>query len=376
MQRYAVLIKKYRGIQKEMKKSKLFGLGTIAMAGALLLGACGGGNSKTDDSGAAAKKTEAPAALITDTGGVDDRSFNQSAWEGLQEWGKKEGLKRGNDGFQYFQSSNESDYVPNIDQALTAGFKTIFGIGYKLQPAIAEQAKDNPDTNLVIVDDAAEGDNIVSATFKDNEAAYLAGIAAAHMTETDKVGFVGGVKGEVIDRFDAGFKAGIDAAAKDMDKDITVLNQYAGDFSAPDKGRSIAQGMYSQGADIIYHASGATGNGVFQEAKSRNESNDDKVWVIGVDRDQEDEGNYKKDGKTENFTLTSTLKGVGTVVEDLAQKSADGKFPGGDHLEYGLKEDGVGLTDGQLSDEAKEAIESAKQDIIDGKIEVPETPEK
>lgn len=356
-----------------MKKSKWFGLGAIAMASVLLLGACGG-NSKSDSKDS--KKADAPAALITDTGGVDDRSFNQSAWEGLQEWGKKQGLKRGNDGFQYFQSSNESDYVPNIDQALTAGFKTIFGIGYKLQPAIAEQAKDNPDNNFVIIDDVAKGKNVVSATFKDHEAAYLAGIAAAYTTKINKVGFIGGVKGEVIDRFDAGFKAGVDAGAKELNKKITVLNQYAGDFSAPDKGRSIAQGMYSQGADIIYHASGATGNGVFQEAKSRNESGDDKVWVIGVDRDQQDEGNYKKDGKTENFTLTSTLKGVGTAVEDLAQKAADGKFPGGKHLLYGLKEDGVGLTDGQLDDKAKKAVESAKQEIIDGKVEVPETPSK
>ena len=138
------------------------------------------------------------------------------------------------------------------------------------------------------------------------------------------------------------------------------MNQYAGDFSAPDKGRSIAQGMYAQNADIIFHASGGTGNGVFQEAKSLNESGDKKVWVIGVDRDQSDEGEYTLNGEKKNFTLTSTLKGVGTVVEDLAQKSADGDFPGGEHTVYGLKEDGVGITKGQLSEKAEKAeVETA-----------------
>ena len=364
-----------------MKKAKLFGFSTVALASVLLLGACGGkgggtdstGSSATDD-GAATGSVEKTAALITDTGGIDDRSFNQSAWEGLQAWGEENNVEKGSDGFNYFQSSNESDYIPNIDQALNAGFGTIFGIGYKLQPAIAQQAASNPDTNFVIIDDAADGDNIVSATFKDHEAAYLAGIAASYSTETNKVGFIGGVEGEVIGRFEAGFLAGVEAGAKELDKEVEVLNQYAGDFSAPDKGRSIAQGMYSQGADIIYHASGGTGNGVFQEAKARNESGDEKVWVIGVDRDQADEGKYNKDGQEENFTLTSTLKGVGTVVQDLAQKSADGEFPGGDHVDYGLKEGSVDLTDGQLSEDAKEAVKQVKQDIIDGKIDVPEKP--
>ncbi|HAP6966185.1 TPA: BMP family ABC transporter substrate-binding protein, partial [Enterococcus faecium] len=194
-----------------MKKAKLFGLGAVALAAGLFLGACGN-NGSTDSSGGKSSSDTTTAALITDTGGVDDRSFNQSAWEGLEKWGKDQGLSRGNDGFQYFQSSNESDYIPNIDQALNAGFKTIFGIGYKLKPAIQEQATNNTGTNFVIIDDVIDGlDNVVSATFKDNEASYLAGVAAAYTTETNVVGFIGGVKGEVIDRFDAGFKAGVDA---------------------------------------------------------------------------------------------------------------------------------------------------------------------
>lgn len=362
-----------------MKKSRIFTLGVLTAAVALTLGACSG-KKDASSSSSSGKTTKHTVALITDTGGVDDRSFNQSAWEGLQNWGKAHGLSRGNSGFQYFQSGNESDYVPNINQAINAKFKTIFGIGYKLSSAIKESAKKNPKLNFVLVDEQIKGlDNVVSATFKDNEASYLAGIAAAYTTKTNTVGFIGGAKGTVIDRFDAGYKAGVDAAAKDLGKDIKVINQYAGDFSAPDKGKSIAHAMYNQNADIIFHAAGATGNGLFQEAKALNQQKtaDDKVWVIGVDRDQSDEGNYKdKNGKKANFTLTSTLKGVDKVTEDLSNKAMKGKFPGGDHLVYGLKQKSVGLADGPLSDEAKKAIDQAKQDIIDGKIKVPETPAK
>ncbi|KAF1304357.1 BMP family ABC transporter substrate-binding protein [Enterococcus saccharolyticus] len=354
-----------------MKRTKLFGLGVMTMLSALVLGACGNGGTDSSDK-EVSEKPAATIALITNAGGVDDRSFNQSAWEGFQAWGKENGFSEGNDGYKYFQSANESDYVPNIDQALSAGFNTIFGIGYRLAPAIQEQAELNPDKNFVMVDEVIDLPNVASVTFKDHEASYLAGVAAAYTTKTNKVGFIGGIKGEVIGRFEAGFNAGVQDAAKTLGKDITVENQYAGSFDLPDRGRSIAQGIYGQGADVIFHASGGTGSGIFQEAKARNESDSEKVWVIGVDSDQESEGEYQKDGKADNFTLTSTLKGVGTVAQDLAQKALDGEFPGGEHQVYGLKEDGVDLTAGHLSDEAKAAVEEAREKIISGEIEVPE----
>ena len=204
-----------------MKKAKLFGFSAVALASALFLGACGNGGGKE----ASGEKPAATIALITDTGGVDDRSFNQSAWEGFKAWGEANGLEEGSNGYQYFQSANESDYVPNIDQALAAGFNTIFGVGYKLKPAIEEQATANPETNFIIVDDIIDLPNVASATFKDQESSYLAGVAAAYTTETDNIGFIGGVEGGVIDRFEAGFNAGIKAAAKGLKKEIKVENQ-------------------------------------------------------------------------------------------------------------------------------------------------------
>lgn len=351
---------------------KIRKMGLLFAASTLFLAACGKEVKATPETANSEKNAEvSTVAFITDTNGVDDRSFNQSAWEGMVEWGKENDLKQGNAGYQYFQSSNESDYIPNIDQALNVGFQTIFGIGYKLVSAIQDQASANPNINFVMVDEVIEGlDNVVSATFKSNEAAYLAGLSAAYTTTTDKVGFLGGVQVGVIEEFDAGFRQGVADGAKKLNKEIEVTSQYAGAFDAPDKGRTIAQAMYARGIDIIYAAAGATGNGMFQEAKSLNESQEKKVWVIGVDRDQREEGNYKKDGKTENFTLTSTLKEVGQTVKDLATKASTGEFPGGEHIVYGLEENGVGVTKGQLSEEAQEAVETARQEIIDGIIVV------
>lgn len=369
-----------------MKKSTKFGAGLLTAGLILTLTACGGADKADKTIGGENVSDAKPdsevhtAAIITDVGGVDDKSFNQSAWEGLKSWGEENKLEKGVKGYDYFQSTDASQYTTNIDQAVSSNFETIFGIGYLLTDAIAAAADQNPETQFGLVDAVIEGkDNVVSLTFKDNEAAYLAGIAAAHSTKTDKVGFVGGEEGVVIDRFQAGFEKGVEDGAKELGKDIKVDVKYAASFGDPAKGKALAANMYQSGVDIIYHASGGTGTGVFQEAKDLNEkaSDDKKVWVIGVDRDQEEDGNYKnKDGKEDNFTLTSTVKGVGTAVKDVTEKAQKGEFPGGDTLVYGLKEGGVELTEGHLDHKAIEAVKKARKDVIDGKVEVPETPEK
>ena len=367
-----------------MKKAKILGFGVVALASVMLLTACGGKKSTTSSSDSSSSKSgNHSVALVTDIGGVDDRSFNQSAWEGLQEWGKKHDIKRGTGGYDYIQSDDASQYTTNVSAAVQNGFKTIFGIGYLLQPAVQEAAKQNPNVQFAIIDSTIDAKNVVSATFKDNEAAYLAGIAAAETTKTNKVGFIGGEEGVVIDRFQAGFEKGVADTAKKLGKTVTVDSQYAASFGDPAKGKALAASMYQNGADIIFHASGGTGAGVFQEAKAVNSQLNEadldskKVWVIGVDSDQQDQGKYTtKDGKDDNFTLASTLKGVGAAVEDISTRALNDKFPGGEHLVYGLKDGGVDITEGFLSDDAKTAIKDAKQQIIDGKIEVPEKPAK
>lgn len=344
---------------------KIVGIGLASVA-VLTLAACGNRGGSKSGSGDAGLKV----AMVTDTGGVDDKSFNQSAWEGLQAWGKKNDLKKGQ-GFDYFQSTSESDYANNLDTAVSSGYKLVFGIGFALHDAVDKAAQDNKDTNFVIIDDVIKGkSNVASATFADNEAAYLAGIAAAKTTKTKKVGFVGGMQSEVITRFEKGFEAGV----KSVDNSIEIKVDYAGSFGDAAKGKTIAAAQYASGADIVYQVAGGTGVGVFSEAKSLNEGKQeaDKVWVIGVDRDQKDEGNYtSKDGKKSNFVLASTLKEVGKTVELLSTQAKDNKFPGGKVTVYGLKDGGVDIATTNVDKDTVKQIETAKEKIKSGDIKVP-----
>lgn len=346
-----------------MKTGKILKIGILFIS-VLALSACN--NSKEKEQ----VKSEYSATVIADIGGVDDKSFNQSAWEGLQEWGKENNKKKGVGGYSYYQSNSDSDYLPNLNTAINDGFQTIFGLGFKIKPAIEEIASSNKDTEFVIIDDIIEGhENVASVIFKDNEAAYLAGVAAAKTTKTNKLGFIGGQEGDVVGRFEAGFVAGVTATNPNIDINI----QYAGSFGDSAKGKAIASAMYKNNIDIIFHAAGDTGNGVFSEAKDiMNNKSKEKVWVIGVDRDQNDEGKYN-DG---NVTLTSTVKDVGIVVNDIATKSENGNFPSGELLIYGLKDSGVSLTEGQLTTDVKKAVQEAENNIKEDKINVPDKPKK
>jgi basic membrane protein A len=358
----------------KMKKSRLLGLGVAALA-MITLAACGNSSQK---SGSTGDKPKTTVALVTDTGGVDDKSFNQSAWEGLEAWGKKNGYSKGANGYDYFQSGSESDYANNLNQAAQGKFGLVFGIGFSLNQSIKEAAQNNPKINYVIIDDVISGmKNVASATFADQEGAYLAGVAAATQSKSGKIGFVGGVPGDVIGRFEAGYVAG----AKSVNKDIKVTVNYANSFADAAKAKTYAHAMVADGVDVIYQAAGGSGAGVFSEAmadnKNKNADADDKVWVIGVDRDQKDEGKYKsKDGKESNFVLVSTVKGVGATVQKISEDQEEGKFPGGEHLVYGLKDKGVSLAFDNADDKVKAAVDKAEKGIIDGSIKVPEKPSK
>ena len=352
---------------------------TVLLAG-IALTACSG--AKQNGSSNSNKKSSASVALITDIAGVDDHSFNESGWKGMVAYGKSQGLKRGTNGYQYFESSSASDFTPNINQAINAGYKTIFGVGYSLKTAIASAAKKNPKKNFVIIDDVIKGQkNVASANFRSQDASYMAGVLAARTTKTNVVGFIGGVHGDIVDLFDAGFTKGVQDTAKKMGKKITVLNQYVGSFTAADKEKSIAKAMFAKKADVIFHASGSAGQGLFSEAKSIDEglsaNSSKKVWAIGVDSDQSSLGKYKsKDGKSSNLCLTSVMTGVNVAVKDIATKAAKGKFPGGKQLVYGLKHNGVYLTRGYASASVWKQVQAARTDILNGKIKVPSHPSK
>lgn len=365
-----------------MDKKKLVSLLTLGLSASVLLAACGSegeeATSEVDEAASSVESTDGTAssddfsvAMVTDMGGVDDKSFNQSAWEGLTAWGEENGKEKGVNGYEYIQSENESDFITNITTGVNNGFDVIFGVGYLLKDAMQESANNYPDTYFAIIDDVIEGENTTSVTFADNEAAFLAGVAAAKTTKTNHVGFVGGMEGVVIDRFEAGFVEGV----KYVDPEIEVTVQYVGSFADAAQAKSIANGMYSNGADVIYQAAGNAGNGVFAEARDIVTADPSReIYVIGVDRDQQEEGKVQVDGEERDLTLTSTIKGVGVAAHEIATLAMNGEFPANQTKVLGLAEAGVSLTDGVLSEDALAAVREAEQKVINGEIEVPEKP--
>ena len=353
-----------------MTKRK-FGLGlSMMLAAGTMLAACGSeeGTSTGDSGSGGEEASDFSAAMVTDVGGVDDKSFNQSAWEGLQAFGEENGLKKGDGGIDYLQSASDADYNTNLNNLIRRDFDVVFGIGFLMEGAVKEIAEQQPDAQIGIIDAVVDAPNVASVLFKEQEGAYLAGVAAALMTETKKIGFVGGMEIPVIERFEAGFKEGVKA----VDESIVVDTQYTGAFDKAELGKTTANRMYSAGADIVFHAAGGTGNGVFTEAKERKEADPDaNIWVIGVDADQYDEGQVGD----ANVTLTSVLKGVDQAVIDISNKAKEGNFPGGETITYGLAEDGVGLADsrGAIPEDVMAKVNEYKEKIASGEIVVPET---
>ncbi|WP_434399500.1 BMP family protein [Planococcus sp. 11815] len=351
-----------------------FGVGLSLMLAAGVLAACGSeeDTSNGGDSAEGGEGTEEASdfsvAMVTDVGGVDDKSFNQSAWEGIQKFGEDNGLEKGDGGFDYLQSASDADYNTNLNNLIRRDFDVVFGIGFLMEGAVKEIAEQQPDAQIAIIDAVVDAPNVASVMFKEQEGAFLAGVAAALITETDKIGFVGGMEIPVIERFEAGFLEGVKA----VDDSIEVDVQYTGAFDKAELGKTTANRMYSAGADIIFHAAGGTGNGVFTEAKERKEANpDENVWVIGVDADQYEEG---QTGDA-NVTLTSVLKRVDNAVIDISEQAMNGEFPGGETITYGLSDEGVALADsrGAIPEDVMSQIEEYKEKVISGEIEVPET---
>jgi len=342
-------------------KKRKFGLTmSFLLAAGTILGACGGGDTEEADkegtTGDSGNKTEETfkVAMVTDVGGIDDKSFNQSAWKGIKEFGEENDLTEG-DGYTYLQSQSDADYTTNLNSLARKNYNLIFGVGFMMQESVNEIAAQQKDFNFSIIDGVVEQPNVASILFKEQEASFLAGIAAGLTTETNKVGFIGGVTGAVIERFEAGFIAGVKAVNPEAEVDV----QYAEAFDKAEMGQSIASKMYSSGVDVIIHAAGGTGNGLFKEARDLKQKDPSrKIWAIGVDSDQTAEGVVEIDGKEQNVIITSALKRVDVAVKDISAKAKEGNFPGGETSVYTLADDGVGLAPINDAVEAKAEIEA------------------
>ena len=220
-----------------MSKRK-FGLAmSVVLAAGTLLGACGTDKEEKNNEGAGSKEDNFSIAMITDVNGVDDKSFNQSAWKGIQDYGKENNLEKGDGGFDYLESKSDADFEPNLNRLVRRDFDLVYGIGYLLKDAMETIADQQPDKMFGLVDEIADRPNVVSIMFKEQEGAFLAGATAALMTKSNKIGFVGGMEIPVIERFHAGFLAGVEA----VNPDITVDVQYTGSFGKAELGKAPSE---------------------------------------------------------------------------------------------------------------------------------------
>lgn len=294
--------------------------------------------------------------MVTDVGGVNDQSFNQSAWEGLQKAKKELGIKA-----SYQESKQDADYPTNLETLLDAKNDLIWGIGFKMADAILYQAKMNPNQKYAIIDYSfgpKTPKNVLGVMFKAEEPSFLAGFVAAKMSKTGVIGFVGGMSVPIIHSFQYGFKAG----AKHANSKIVVLEQYAESFTDAAKGKAIANQMYAKKADVVFHAAGAVGDGVIEASKEQNK------MAVGVDRDQ----NYL----APKNVITSSMKRVDNAIFNVVKDLKANKFSGGTTIEYGLKDGGVALapsTAKLVSPIIMKEVEELQKQIIAGKIKVPAT---
>lgn len=296
--------------------------------------------------------------MVTDVGGINDQSFNQSAWKGMQRLRDDYGTK-----ISYLESKQESEYTTNLEIMSDQNNDIVWGIGYAMADAILDAAQTNEDIHYALIDNEFENppENLTGVVFKTQDAAFLVGYIAALTTKTNKVGFVGGETSVIIDQFEYGYKAGVNYGAKERNQNISISVQYADSFTDAAKGKAIANKMYSDGCDIVFHASGGVGNGVIEAAKDNNK------FAIGVDNDQA----YL----APDNVLTSAMKNVDVALEDVSLKYKNGEEIGGKNFTYGIGESGVGIPQDHrlMGDETYNKAMQLEEKIKAGEIVPPAT---
>ncbi len=308
--------------------------------------------------------------IVFDVGGRGDKSFNDGAYLGAERAARELGAR-----VLYIEPGEGSDREAGLRTLAAEEMDLVVGVGFIFTDDLTALAREYPNVPFAGVDYAVQTDaqgnviqpppNLVALKFREEQGAFLVGALAALVSKTKKLGFVGGMDFPLIHKFEVGYKAGIEAVCPDC----TVTVQYAGvtpeAFRNPGRGQELALSQYQQGVDIIFHASGSTGLGVFEAARRQNK------LAIGVDADQ-----Y---GEAPGYILTSMVKGVDAAVYEAVRRVKDGTFTGG-ILQLGLAENGVGYVYDEnnralIPDSVRARVEALKQDIIAGRIVVPSTRE-
>ncbi len=309
------------------------------------------------------------AAMVTDVGGLGDKSFNDLSWAGLQRAEEELGVE-----IKALESNEIADYEPNIDQLVAADYDLIFTVGFLMTETTGVKAVEYPDVFFGGIDQFLEEpqDNAVGLLFRENEGAYLAGVVAAMSTTSDfderlnedaKIAFIGGMDIPPVQAFEAGYIAG----ARSVDPDIEVVSLYAGDFDDQAKGKELALSAIDQGADVVFAAAGLTGLGSITACQEAG------ALFIGVDADQ-----YETVEGAGDVIVTSAVKRVDNAVYQTIEMAVNDEFEGGQNLQFGLADDGVGLApyhdfEDVIPQDIKDAVEAARADVLDGAVTVPYT---
>ncbi|WP_428768628.1 BMP family ABC transporter substrate-binding protein [Treponema sp. HNW] len=344
-----------------MKKLILVSAAVLLTAGMLFAG----GNKD------AAASTQPTVRLITDATGIDDKSFNAAAWRGILEFYGDTWENQKNRGklYEVVTCETRDMYVPNLKQAADKGYDLIIVTGFTFADAVGEVAPLYPDQNFMIVDvDWVSKPNLAEYVYSEEQGSFLVGAAAALQAQAEgvknpKFGFIGGVPGATITKFEMGYVQGIRAVLPKAE----IVDYYANDWGAPEKAKAQAKNWYDSGVTTIFSAAGGTGNGTIAQAKEYR-SQGKKVWAIGVDSDQYTDGIYA-DGKS--AVLTSMIKKVETSTFLSLKAVADKSFKGGVYkLDLAGKGVDYSTTNKELKSEVVKKVNAMKADIISGKIKV------
>lgn len=296
--------------------------------------------------------------LLTQEGGIADKSFNEGVWSGL--------LKAKNElsaEISYIETEKEADFGDNLRRATDQKPSLILCIGFKFASLIKEEAENNPNQKYVLLDCSVDSipPNLACITFKEHEVAFLAGILAGNLTQSNKVAFIGGMHAPAIERFKSGFEAGVKHIATEKKQEIEVLVQFAGTFTDTAKGKDLATVLIAEGCDVLFHAAGFAGSGAIEAAKEQN------CKIIGVDTDQS--------CLAPQNVIASAAKKVDVAIFDLVRNVASGKqHEFGSEIIFGVKENGVDLIgiSANIPNEVLQKLEETKQKFIDGDLVVSE----
>ncbi len=345
---------------------KKFAVAATATA-LLALSACGSPAATTTTTaggGGTSAASGLKIGMAYDVGGRGDQSFNDAAAAGLDKAKAEFGLQTKEAAATNGEAASARE--ERLQQLIDAGYTNVVAVGFAYAESVGKVAKANPDVKFAIVDDASPAstaNNIENIVFAENEGSFLVGAAAALKSKAAHIGFVGGVETDLIKKFEAGYKAGAMAVNPSIKIDVKYLTQppdFSG-FNSVDKGKAAAEGMYQGGADIVYHAAGGSGGGVFTAAKAAGK------LAIGVDSDQA----KTAAADVRSVIMTSMIKKVDVGVYDFIKSVKEGSFKAGVRT-FDLKAGGVDYsTTGGMVDDIKSKLDDYKQQIIDGKITVP-----